>query len=259
MREPILHFFILALLLFGAQRLLFAPEPPRIEVDAALLDAVLRERSALMLRPLSLAERETAIDAAIEDEILLKEAYRRGLNNMPLVRAQLLLTMRRVLAGQIDPPDETALRRYHAEDPARFARPPTLDLEQVLFTDDRPVPPGTLVALQAGFHGSTIGSFDLSVGPVLRYASDADLVRSFGAEAAREILAIDDLAWHGPIRSIRGVHFMRISAHHPAETPSYEEMKSYLAQEWALREEQRRVRALIAGLGHDYVIARPSP
>jgi hypothetical protein len=258
-REPILHFLVLALLLFGIQALFLRPEPERIEVDRALIDATLRERSALMLRPLTAAEREAAIAAAVDDEILLKEAYRRGLNNTPLVRAQLLLVMRRILAGELDPPDEPTLRRYYASEHARFERPPTLDLEQLLFADETKVPLGTLAALQSGGDGRHIGDFDLSLGPSLRYASEADLVRLFGADAARDILAIDDSDWHGPIHSVRGVHFLRIEARHPAETPSYDEMQPYLAQEWALSEQQRRVHAVIAGLGRDYVIVRSEP
>jgi hypothetical protein len=36
-------------------------------------------------------------------------------------------------------------------------------------------------------------------------------------------------------------------------------MRPYLAQEWALNEEQRRVHAVIARLDRDYVIVRPDP
>jgi len=259
LREPILHFLLLALLLFGTHALFLRPEPERIELDRALIDATLRERSALMLRPLTAAEREAAIAAAVDDEILLKEAYRRGLNNTPRVRADLLLVMRGILAGELDPPDEATLRRYYDTERASFERPPTLDLAQILFADETKVPPGTLVALQSGGAGRPIGDFDLSLGPSLRYASEADLVRLFGADAARDILAIGDSGWHGPIRSVRGVHFLRIEARHPAETPSYDEMRPYLAQEWALNEEQRRVHAVIARLDRDYVIVRPDP
>ena len=241
-REPLVHFAVLAGLLFAAQGAFLREGKPRIEVDAALIEAQMRERSALLLRPLTTGEREAAVEAAIADEILLKEAYRRGLNNTPRVRALLLLTMRRILAGEVAPPDEAALRRYFEAERERFRRPSTLDLVQVAYAE------GTPVALPDGAERA---------GQVLRGASEADLVRMFGAEAARAILAIADEGWHGPIRSVRGVHFVRIAGRTAAAMPEFEAVAPYLAQEWEMDEEARRMRAMIASLGRGYEIVRP--
>ena len=95
LREPMLHFFALAALLFVLEAYFSAGQKTRIVVDQVTADYLIRQREDLELRVLDEAERASVVDAYVEDEILYREAYRRGLDQGDSrMRRNLILKMR---------------------------------------------------------------------------------------------------------------------------------------------------------------------
>jgi parvulin-like peptidyl-prolyl isomerase len=58
-------------------------------------------------------------------------------------------------------------------------------------------------------------------------------------------------AWHGPFESVQGVHLVRVAERHPPEPGVFENLETYLRQEWLMtrtRElQQERVAEIRAG------------
>jgi hypothetical protein len=71
---------------------------------------------------------------------------------------------------------------------------------------------------------------------------------------ARRVFEAPAGEWHGPVRSERGVHFMRVAAHHPPSMPSFAELESYLRQDWMMEQQQRAAAARLAALRREYRI-----
>ena len=113
-------------------------------------------------------------------------------------------------------------------------------------------------------HGTDIGELgdplDMLGNRLPRY-SLRDLIGLIGPDVARSVFELPSGLWHGPMRSERGVHFVRVEQHHAPTTPSFEELRDYLRQDWALDQQRRAVADKIAELRRNYriVVAPGAP
>lgn len=92
------------------------------------------------------------------------------------------------------------------------------------------------------------------LGNTLPRYSLRDLIGLMGPEVARRVFELPDGEWHGPMQSERGVHFIRVTERHPAAMPSFEEIESYLRQDWTLDQQRRATAAKLAELRQNYRI-----
>ena len=73
-----------------------------------------------------------------------------------------------------------------------------------------------------------------------------------GPEVAQRVFEAPIGEWRGPLRSERGVHFIRVAQHHPPSLPGFGELESYLRQDWTLDQQRRATAARLAELREDY-------
>jgi hypothetical protein len=130
-REPLAHFLALAAVLFFGYRLLIPSEQSSIVIDQASIDELLRQQEELLARPLTDEGRRAVMEAAIDDEVLLREAYRRGLDRDAVVRGHLVQKMRFILGEDQAAPSEAELEAYLAANRERYRTPPTVTLDRV--------------------------------------------------------------------------------------------------------------------------------
>ena len=116
------------------------------------------------------------------------------------------------------------------------------------------MPPDLLERLQGGLDHETVGEFKAGLGRTMRNISQMMLVGGYGADAARTILAISDDQWHGPIESVQGIHFIRVTAHTPEYQSSYEDVKSYIEGYWMMAQSRKLIEMEIERLQDNYEI-----
>jgi hypothetical protein len=121
-REPLVHFLILAGLLFAFEHFWSARQKERIVVDRQTADFLIQQREELELRQLAPDERREIIESWIEDEILYREAYKRGLDKDARTRRNLILKMRGLALSDLRDPTEAELRAYFEANRERAAR-----------------------------------------------------------------------------------------------------------------------------------------
>ena len=155
--EPLVHFIALAALLFAFDHVWSSAQKEKIILDQQTVDFLVKQEEDLVLRKLTPNERRQLIDGFIEDEILYREAYKRGLDKDARMRRNLILKMRGLALGDIGKPTDKELRRYFEANRAKYARPPTLSLAQVFYRDPSKVPEGLLDQLRAGRDPKTLG------------------------------------------------------------------------------------------------------
>ena len=234
-REPLVHFLLLAALIFVLDASFSSRRKETILVDQQTVDYLIQRREDLELRKLGPEERRNTIDAFVQDEILYREAYRRGLDKGDSrMRRNMIRKMRVLLTGDVEAPTDGQLRAFFEENRQRFVSPPTWSLEQVFFSSSSTIPEGLLDELRRGRDPAAVGETAPLLGLPLRRVSQRSLVVTFGPEAARAIVAIEDDRWHGPCESPRGVHFVRIIDGEPAQELSYEGVKSFVEGEWTM-------------------------
>lgn len=256
-KEPLIHFLMLATLLFVLEHVFSATQIEKIIVDRQAAEFLIKQREDLVLRKLSPQERQETIASYVEDEMLYSEAYKRGLDKGDSrMRRNMILKMRGLLVGDISEPTEDELRAYFEANREEFLRPAEISLDQVFYRDASQVPQDLLELLQAGADYTDLGESLPAFGTSIPRVSQRWLVSIFGPEAARGILAIKDDQWHGPFESNQGIHFVRITGHRPAAEADYEAVKSYIEAQWAVTESRKTIQReidLIRG-GYEVII-----
>lgn len=92
-REPLVHFLGLAALLFVAHAVFLDDDKEVITIDIATQEFLIKQQEDLLLRLLSVEEKAEAIESFIDDEILVREARRKGLDNSSRIRRLLIQNM----------------------------------------------------------------------------------------------------------------------------------------------------------------------
>ncbi|MEM8766461.1 MAG: peptidylprolyl isomerase [Pseudomonadota bacterium] len=250
-----LHFFVLAALLFALEQYFAAGQKTPIVIDQATADYLIRQREDLELRALSAEERAETIDAYVEDEILYNEAYRRGLDRGDSrMRRNMILKMRGLLTGDLAEPTEAELVSYFEANRERFRRPERLELEHLHFRDPATVPTDLAAALNGGLDATTVGDDGMQFSRRMPGMTRRLLSGTFGAEVARSVLAIEDDNWHGPFESAQGAHLFRILGRTPAMEADFQTVRQYLQGDWLMAESRRAIRNEVDGLLGDYEV-----
>jgi peptidyl-prolyl cis-trans isomerase C len=259
-REPLAHFLALAALLFLAYDLLAPSEREAIVIAQASIDQLVGQQEELLARPLTEDERRAVTESAIDDEVLLREAYRRGLDRDAVVRRHLVEKMRFILGEGEPEPTEAELKEYLAANRERYRTPPAVTLDHVFYADPGAVPEGLLVQLENGLEIDGLGDSLYMLGNRLARYSLRDLIGLMGPDVARRVFELPAGRWHGPMRSERGMHFARVAEHHPPAMPSFAELEGYLRQDWALDEQRRAIAGKLAELRQNYrIVVKRAP
>ena len=84
--------------------------------------------------------------------------------------------------------------------------------------------------------------------------SQQNLVGTFGPDAARAILSIDDDQWHGPFESIHGKHFVRIVDWAAPIQARFDDVRDFLEGDWRMLRSRQAIEQEIEQLGDDYEV-----
>ncbi len=253
-REPLVHFLGLAALLFLANAMFSGDDREIITFDVATQEYLIQSHQDLLLRPLSDDEKQDIIDNFIEEEILFREARRRGFDNSSRIRTLMIRNMRFFLSKETPQPSEEDLRSYYQNNPDRFTSSPTISYDHVLFRDPDAVPPDTLTQLRAGTDHTRMGNRDGLSSTVLRQINQRAVAQAFGPEVAPEVLAIDDGLWHGPYVSGEGAHFLRVVERYESTLPAFEDVSNWIETDWQMYMSRKNVKTALEEMRENYII-----
>ena len=93
-QEPLVHFLVVAALLFVASASFSEDDRDVIFVDTATQEYLIQQQQDLLLRNMTDSEKQQAIESFIDDEILVREARKRGFENNSRIRSLLTQNMR---------------------------------------------------------------------------------------------------------------------------------------------------------------------
>ncbi len=240
LREPVVHFMAAGALLFLAHALWAPSDGKRIVVTKELAEALATEREELLLRPLTNEERERVISEFIDEEALLREAYRQGLDRGdPRIRRWLIDKVEFLIDEEPPDPTPADLDRLFREKPERYMTPRAVSFDHVFYASGEPE--GVLSRLHAGADFTRWGD-EFWLGKSLNRFSELELSTTFGADFTARVLALPKGEWSGPITSSRGAHFVRVNEMHEPKLPSREDVDWALREDW-LREKREESRA----------------
>ena len=200
LREPLLHFLLLGLLLFLLFNLISGRQggaDRRIVINDAEVGSLVQTFQGTWQRPPTMQELRGLIDSRIREEVLYREGAALGLDRDDAVIRRRVLQKLDVISEESqsqEAPSDAVLGAWLQQHEARYAQPAVLNFEQVLFD---PVRHGTklkadvdaaLARLRAGADPAKVG--DQSLLPTRASASPADMVaRDFGEQFASALIA----------------------------------------------------------------------
>ena len=187
---------------------------------------------------------ESADAQWLEDEVLYREALARGLGEGDLiVRRRLVQKMRLLLETGVDvaEPDDATLAAWIDAHAARYGGVARLWLDHFFLSRGRhgaaldeaaaalqaQLPPGPATALGDPHPG----------GVQLDGLDPRTLERTFGTLLAERISALSAGAWHGPLPSALGLHFVRVRSRE-LQTPDYAAVRERARRDYLV--ERRR-------------------
>ena len=250
--EPLVHFVVLGLLLLGAQALqrLFTASPERIRLGREEQAGVAADLARRLGRAPTADELRAAVSRLIDDEVLMREALRRGLDRGDVIVRRRLIQKMELLAEALAPaptPTDAELLALRDRAAARYCEPARVALEHVFVSQDRhgPEAPQRAAALRrrlvAGEPPASLGE-PFPHGAALGLLKESQLAAIFGAELAHAVLLLPPGAWSAPLPSSYGLHVVRVTAREEPRLPSLDELRERLLIDLreARRDERRR-------------------
>lgn len=255
-REPLIHFLLIGALIFAIDRFLVPEQKELIIVDQDSIEFLIEKRQNLELNTLSELEIDNLIAAYIDDEILYREAYRRGLNvGDSRMRHNMILKMRGLLISEVALPTNEQLQTYYKANLAKYTTPELLETQHLFFSDQSRVPKSLLAALQSHQEVPIKGDFHRpSLGQETLQGTKGELTDLFGFDAAKALVETQSEDWMGPFVSNQGIHFVRKLRSIPPETAPYEDIEDYLRMDWELTEARKLIQLELANVRNNYEI-----
>jgi hypothetical protein len=250
LREPILHFLLIGIALFGAYQWTAPGDSGgrQIVITQGVVDDLVTQHVAARGREPSAVELNHLIESYVRDEILYREGVRLGLDRDDIVvkrRVRQKIEMIAEEDASTRAPTDAELSAYLMANQARFVRPAILTFEQVFIGQSTSGPAVVHAvalareALRSGTDPEKLGKPTLL--PYRMTQSPADLVaRDFGASFAAALEKVPVGEWVGPIDSSFGAHYVRVSDRTPPVAPQLAAVRDHVVREW---ENERRQRA----------------
>jgi hypothetical protein len=276
LREPLLHFLALGLVLFVVYRVLNpAPEADRPSDRIELTPDDMVQMSVAWLAqgraPPTPEQMRSLIELKVREEILYREALALGLDKEDAIvkrrLAQKMEFLADATASTADPTPD-ALRSWFASNQPRFALSPRITFRHLYFSPDQRGEQAQEAALQTV---ATLGGkpVEWPDGKEIadqfmyqdRYADHSydETAKLFGPAFTRALFDLKPGSWKGPIESGYGWHVVFVEAKAPSRTPAFEEIESDVRTEWQTEQRaQARSRAYEATRAR-YQIVLPEP
>ena len=250
LREPTLHFAIIAAALFGISFVTQSLRRPVVEVDRGAVERRIRQLERARGSSLPGAERELAEDAYIDEQILAREARVRGFDDDERIRGILSQKMLHLLSGDVPQPTDAELRAYYEANRARYGRGAAVTLEAVRV-------PAHLAPRQrhAVWDPASIAAAASEARTVLTAVTLGELTWSFGDATARLVFAAPTGKWVGPHQSADGARWFRVMDRTGAtEAPSLDTIREQVRFDWMAEKEEALLRARVADLRKRYAV-----
>ena len=263
--EPMLHFLLIGIALFGAYRWMAPGDSGgrRIVITQGVVDDLVSQHVAARGREPSTTELNHLIESYVRDEILYREGVKLGLERDDIVVKRRVRQKIELIAEEdasTPAPTDADLTAYLKANQARFAQPAILTFEQVFIAASTSSPgvvravAVTREALRKGADPESLGRPTLL--PYRMTRTPADLVaRDFGVAFAAALETVPVGEWVGPIDSSFGAHYVRVSDRTPAVVPQLAAVRDHVVREWENERRQRASNDAYTKLRGEYTIS----
>jgi hypothetical protein len=220
--------------------------PPGINVTAAVIESLRAGYERQSGQAPDETELRGLVVAHVREEVLFREALALGLDRDDTIVRRRLAQKMEFLTDDIvsaAEPDEAALTKFFARNAARYERAGRVSFRHVYFSKERrgagldAAARDALAELKKGANDEAMGDAFLH-GFEFAGSEFEELTALFGPDFARQLAALPDGAWQGPLASSYGLHLVRIAARSEPQPTKLGEVRSTVVRDF--NEERRR-------------------
>ena len=248
-REPLLHFALLAVVLF-AMGALFGSDDDVIEVSRSEIEWRILRLEAERGSPLSADERRLVEQAYIDERVLVREARALGLAEDERIDDILVQKMLHVLSADVIQPTDDELAAYYGARQERYRRPERVSVDELVVEHGASLPR----TLREGAEPEDLPPGSVVGHRMMPRLAESDLILLFGDESAASIFAAESGVWVSAYGSVRGDHWFRVNERLEEETPPLDEVRDLVRRDWIVEEEEERLARRVAELRERYTV-----
>jgi hypothetical protein len=266
LRDPLLHFVIAGVVLFGGYELINrgemnppATDPVHIgEGDIRWLKDTFANQ---WQRPPNEDELRGLVASFLEEELFAREAKALGLDqNDTIVRRRLAQKLEFLIGdtSRIVEPADAELRRFYDANAERFGVEARVSFTQLFFNPEkRQHAEADARAALVSISGTNAEDAAAMGDPILlenefHEVDEQTVAKMFGADFARAIFLLKPGSWAGPVKSGYGVHLVRVTNLSPATVLSFEEVRPKVLEEWRHQQQTQAKAVYLSKLREKY-------
>ena len=266
LKEPLFHFLLLGVAIFGGHRLVAAGRataPDEIVVTQGRIDALTAAFTRTWQRPPTASERDGLIRDYIREEVYAREAIALGLDKDDVViRRRLRQKLEFVSEDVIAPPEPTddQLRAYLTSHPDAFSVEARFTFRHIFLNGERRgeelARDAARLLAQLGRPGTDPDTLGDSFLLDRRFeAVPAGLVaEQFGERFAASLAEVPTGRWVGPVASAYGSHLVFVAQRTGGRVLALEEVGDAVRREWANAQRVESSERFYQGLLKSYAV-----
>jgi len=254
LREPTLHFFLLAAIIFGLYAITQGRNENLLEINQSEINARIFLEEISNGIELNEEQRQSVAAFYIQEQILVREARAMDLDNDERINDILAQKMRHVLSGNIIQPTTDELAAYYQQNRQRYTSQATVTADELVFNSSGDLASEVTVLLEQGAEPPQL--LELEPGNVssLPNVNSIDLTNIFEADFSQRVFSSELNRWLGPFISNRGQHWLRVIEKTESRIPALEEIADQVRLEWLGEEEESRLQDEVDKLWEQYTI-----
>ena len=257
-RSPILLFLFLGIVAWLVYMLLRPAPNETIIVSSQTIDALVRQQEELSQYPLDQDEIDLLIESYIEDEILINEAFKRGLvKNDYRIRKRITSMMRSSLTDNYPEPSQIQLMQFYEANSDKYLSDTSISFWSVFYSfSSEEIPDDTvgfIMQLKNSKDPLSYGEYSTFGSKFTRYTFRQGAML-LGRPFMEKIFDAELNSWYGPVSSKQGIHYILPKEMHLPELPPFEQMEEYLRQDYLLQKMRESQQLKIDEMRKDYKI-----
>jgi hypothetical protein len=230
-----------------------------VEITAAAVEAQAAGHRSRMGRDLTTQELARLPQELLQDEILFREAQKRGMVSDNQVRSTLIAMMRSTLKPVFEAATDEELQALRSRLPRENTTlPPQISFDHVSFAKAENIPLDLLEKLRSGADATTQGEPAKLANP-LPPTYRPQVERLMGREFAEQAFVQPIGQWRGPITSTQGIHFVRVISRQTERPMEFAAIRSMLESHWMNEKLAEAVTREVNQLKGDYRVILPQP
>ena len=276
LREPLLHFLLLGLVLFAANSYLYRGRGGvESSKQIALTTEDLRQMEMYFesqwRRQPTADEFKSMLDDKVQEEILYREGLAMGLDKDDTIVKRRMAQKVRFLAEDIaaaHEPTAAELRNWFGKNSQKFALPGRITFRHVYFSPDsrgqraKDDAVDALAKVAREPEDSRAAPLRADRFMFQEYYSDRSseqLAKEFGPQFTQAIFTLKPGAWRGPVESGYGWHLVFVESFTPVRIPALEEVESDVKIAWLSDQKEQAWRKAYQEMRANYTVLLPGP